>query len=167
MGLPGSGKTTLAHTLQSLTAAARLSSDDFRMLLFPNSTFSPGEHDTLYRILDASMIELISAGYSVIYDANLNRKLHRQEKYDLARTVAADVRLWWVDVPVATAKTRRSREQNAALIPAGETAERMFDRIQAVFEAPTDGEIATLVDGTRISSEYIASLLATPDVSRQ
>ena len=160
MGLPGAGKTTLAKTLQKLTKAARLSSDDYRLIIYPEPDFSQKEHDNLYALIDHSAEHLLSAEHSVIYDANLNRYSHRKEKYDLAKKYKADVILWWVQTPKELAKNRRVAEQDKNLIPEGETSERMFDRIADILEEPTITEKYIAVDGTNINERSVAELLS-------
>lgn len=159
MGLPGAGKTTLAKELQKITKGARMSSDDYRKLIYPEPTFSQKEHDNLYGLLDHSVGHLLEAEHDVIYDANLNRFAHRQEKYELAKKFNADVRLWWVKTPIELAKQRRVDEQDHILLPKGETPENMFDRVATVFEPPSEEEKYTVVDGTKINTKYIKSLL--------
>jgi predicted kinase len=159
MGLPGSGKTTLGKQLESVTDAVYLSSDEYRLLLFKKPCFSQEEHDMLYATLDHNVEHLLKAGYSVIYDANLNRHHHRLEKYSLAKKYNADVKLWMVEVSTSTAKSRRVSEQNPRLLPEGESSEKMFDRIAEVIEVPDINENHIVVDGTKISENYIKSLL--------
>jgi predicted kinase len=159
MGLPGSGKTTLASILASITGATLVSSDESRLLMFEKPSFSPEEHDMLYTNLDHNVEHLLEAGKDVIYDANLNRLEHRQQKYILAHKHGADVRLWWVQVPEAYAKNRRMSEQDERLIPSGETSEKMFDRIASIIEQPLDTELYSIVDGTDIKPETISKLL--------
>ena len=150
MGLPGSGKTTLAKQIQSLTKATILSSDEYRLMLFPDPTFSQKEHDSLYAMLDHNVEHLLSAGRSIIYDANLNRRHHRTEKYALANKYNANIKLWWVQTPQLIAKGRRVDEQDPRLVPTGESSERMFDRIATVFEEPLPNEEYIVVDGKNI-----------------
>lgn len=159
MGLPGSGKTTLAKQLQRMSGAVRLSSDDFRLLLFPEPTFSQKEHDILYKILDYNVKHLLDAGYDVIYDANLNRRIHRDEKYDLAKAHNAKTILWWVVTNPELAKQRRLNDQNHVLIPAGETPEKLFDRVAGVIETPETDELPIQIDGMHIKEQHIKSLL--------
>lgn len=161
MGLPGAGKTTLAKTLQDLTKASRLSSDDYRIAIYPEPSFSQKEHDNLYSLLDHSAEHLLAAGRDVIYDANLNRLHHRKEKYTLAKKYNAKVVLWWVKVPEALARNRRITEQNHTLIPDGETAEKMFDRIAAILEEPTKEEKVTEIDGRDVTKATVSRLLKT------
>jgi predicted kinase len=160
MGLPGAGKTTLANILQKLTKSARLSSDDHRLIIYPEPTFSQKEHDDLYALIDHSAEHLLQAGHGVIYDANLNRYSHRKEKYDLAKKYNADVVLWWVRTPKELAKKRRVSEQDKNLIPEGETPERMFDRIANILEEPGKDEKHFEVDGTLITTEIVKNYLS-------
>ncbi len=159
MGLPGAGKSTLASTLHAITGATVLSSDETRLKLFAQPCFSQAEHDKLYDILDHNLEHLLEAGQHAVYDANLNRRHHRTEKYILAKKYGANVRLWWVQAPKELAKQRRMSEQNHDLIPEGETSDRMFERIAAVLEAPQADEPFIKVDGTKITQDYIKLLL--------
>jgi len=162
MGLPGSGKTTLSKQIQKITKAVRLSSDEHRLLLFPEPTFSQKEHDNLYGILDHNVEHLLDSGHDVIYDANLNRCKHREEKYDLAKQHGANVLLWWVQTDQGLAKKRRISEQDHTLIPSDESPEQLFERISELIEKPSENEPYIAVDGTKITREYVKNLLSKP-----
>ncbi len=159
VGLPGSGKSTLAKQIQKLTKAVKLTSDDYRLLIFPEPTFSQQEHDNLYGMIDHNVEHLLSAGHSVIYDANLNRKKHRDEKYALAKKYGANTKLWCLTTPDGLSKKRRIEDQNHTLIPEGETPERMFDRISKIYEPPSRNEKCVDIDGTNITKEAVKELL--------
>lgn len=151
MGLPGSGKTTLGKLLEKETGATYLSSDEYRLMLFKKPCFSQEEHDMLYATLDHNVLHLLEAGYDVIYDANLNRRHHRQEKYDLADRFGANVKLWWIKTPEELSKARRIEEQDPRLVPDGETSANMFDRVTKIIEKPDTSEKYTEIDGTDIT----------------
>ncbi|TXG76543.1 adenylyl-sulfate kinase, partial [Patescibacteria group bacterium] len=122
MGLPGAGKTTVAQHIADLTSAVRLSSDDVRRELFATSTFSEDEHDKLYAELDARVRAMLQQGTSVVYDANLNRRAHRDEKHHLAASLGADTMLIWVKTPEEIAKQRRVQDRpQHDLVPTHET----------------------------------------------
>ena len=160
LGLPGAGKTTTAKEISKLTGAVHLSSDNIRLELFTKPCFSQAEHDALYESLDKTCEQLLRGGKNVIYDANLNRYIHRQEKYELAKRVGAATRLLWIDVSRSTAKQRRLDEKrHHSLVPTNETPQAMFERIADIFEPPKRGEAYTLLDGTRITTDYIKSIL--------
>lgn len=160
MGLPGAGKSTLARQLSELTKATRLSSDETRIMLFDEPCFSQDEHDRLYAILDHNLEHLLAAGMDVIYDANLNRRVHRDEKYATAREYDAEVKLWWVQTPEELAKQRRVDEQDELLLPEGETSEKMFDRIAAIIEKPGNDEPHVVIDGRNIKPDDIKKHLS-------
>jgi predicted kinase len=159
MGLPGSGKTTLGKLLEEVTDATYLSSDEYRLMLFKKPCFSQEEHDMLYATLDHNVLHLLEAGHDVIYDANLNRRHHRQEKYDLAEKYGSKIVLWWVQVPKQLARGRRVQQQDPRLMPEGETSERMFDRVASIIEAPDTSEDHIVVDGLDINKQQILSKL--------
>ena len=128
-------------------------------MVFPDPKFTQKEHDNLYGLIDHNVEHLLEYGRDVIYDANLNRRHHRDEKYALANKYEVNVKLWWVQVPAELARERRCAEQDPKLIPEGETSENMFDRIAELIEAPSSDENCIDVDGTKITEKYIRSLL--------
>lgn len=160
LGYPGAGKTTFASALRRVTGAYHLSSDKMRLELFPDPTFSQYEHDVLYEELNELTKMILEDNEDVIYDANLNRYRHRAEKYELAKKLGVDFKLWWIKVPREIARARRVGEVTTYLIPDGETPENMFDRVVDVFEEPDlPSEPYIVVDGTKITDEYVKKLL--------
>ena len=161
-GYPGAGKTTAADVIKKLTGAEHLSSDQLRSELFPESTFSQAEHDELYRTLDKKTEELLKAGKSVIYDANLNRHQHRQDKYDICRRLGVKSLLLWVQTPRTMAKQRAGHHSRQHLWPADETPDQLFDRIAEVIEEPNQAtEPFIVIDGTKVTEDYVRSQLHT------
>jgi len=160
MGLPGSGKTTVAKYIAELTGATRLSSDEERLKLWDHPSFTQQEHDKLYEFLNSRTRELLEADTSVIYDANLNRSVHREEKYKLAKKLNAETILIWVRTPRELAKSRRIEEvENHQYVPKNETPATMFERIAEILESPSGAEKYIELDGTKITSEYISKKL--------
>ncbi|MEO5627293.1 MAG: ATP-binding protein [Candidatus Saccharimonadales bacterium] len=159
MGYPGAGKTTAAKVIQQLTGAVHLSSDEMRVQINDAPNFTAAEHDQLYKQLNQTTEKLLREGHSVIYDANLNRQQHRQEKYDICKRTGATPVLLWVQTQKTLAKQRALDRQQSHLIPNNETAEQLFDRIANLIEEPDASEQATIIDGTKVSPEYLSSLL--------
>lgn len=159
LGLPGSGKTTAAKEIAKLTGAVHLSSDSFRLSLFERPQFTQDEHDSLYIMLDYMCELLLTSGTSVVYDANLNRLVHRQEKYRLAKKLGVKTRLFWLQVHKDLARERRISTQHHGLVPSHETPHNMFERIAGVFEQPLKSEAFIALDGTKISDEYMIEKL--------
>ncbi len=159
LGYPGAGKTTTAEVVAKLTGATLLSSDKIRLELFPEPTFSEAEHTQLYAALNKQTEELLQQGKSVIYDANLNRYQHRQEKYEICQRTGSEPVLLWVQTQKTIAKERAMHENRAHLVPKNETAGDMFERIATIIEPPRDNEPAVIVDGTKVTEDYLHSLL--------
>ncbi len=153
VGLPGSGKSTLSQIIHEQTGARHLSSDITRLELFPEPTFNQTEHDELYQHLDRELDKTLANGDDAIYDANLNRRVHREEKYELARKYGANVILWWLCTDDNLSKERRISDQNPDLLPDGESSDKMFDRIKEVFEYPDENELAVRIEGVRLKKD--------------
>lgn len=159
LGLPGAGKTTTAETIAELTGAVHLASDRTRMEIFSEPSFSPDEHMQLYQELDTRVEKLLSDGKDVIYDANLNRKIHRKEKYEICKRTDAKPLLLWVQTPKDLAKSRAVHESRKHLWPKEETPHDMFERIASVIEVPGSDEPFTSIDGTKVNETYIRHIL--------
>lgn len=158
-GYPGAGKTTAAKAIATITGAVHLSSDELRLKLFKPPTFSLTEHAKLYAQLNIQTKKLLSRGHDVIYDANLNRYQHRQEKYTIARIINAKPILIWVKTPKELAKQRALDEIRKPLWPTHETPNHMFERIASIIEPPQEDEPYISLDGTQISQAYIKEKL--------
>lgn len=160
LGYPGAGKTTTARIIAKLTGAVHLSSDKIRLELFPQPNFTPEEHTELYKEIDKRTKELLSAGRDVIYDANLNRYIHRKEKYDICKGTNAQPKLIWVKTPVNVAKGRALHGNRQHLVPLNEAPEQMFKRLVGVFEEPLSSEPYISIDGTKVSEESVRLALS-------
>lgn len=159
LGYPGAGKTTTAEVIQELTGAVHLSSDRLRAEMFQPPTFSQEEHGALYEALDQQTEKMLAEGRDVIYDANLNRYQHRQDKYNICERTGANSILVWVQTPKNVAKERAIDQTRSHLVPHGETAAEMFERIADIIEEPAAKEPYIAVDGTKVSQEYVTELL--------
>lgn len=159
-GYPGAGKTTTAEILSQLTGAVHLSSDKLRLELFPNPRFTPDEHARLYSELDQQTEVLLAKGQDVIYDANLNRKEHRVEKYAICHRTGATPKLIWVQTEKEVAKQRALHESRSLLWPKHEQPSQMFDRIADIIEPPdASAEPYMVIDGTNININQVNALL--------
>lgn len=159
LGYPGAGKTTTAEIIAHLSGATHLASDTIRLEMFPEPQFTSHEHDALYKELDRRTEALLLQGQDVIYDANLNLRAHRQEKYDICTKLHTVPLLIWLRTPRDISKTRATHTSRSNLWPEGEAGDEMFDRLVDVFEPPAPSEQFIEVDGTKINEEYIRQAL--------
>lgn len=158
-GFPGAGKTTTAEIISKLTGAVHLASDKVRLELFPKPRFTPEEHRLLYETIDRRVEQLLKNGKSVIYDANLNRFMHRKEKYEICERTGAVPKLIWVQASRGIAKDRAMHDSRSHLWPDGENADRMFDRVADIIEEPGASELYIGLDGTKITDTYVKTAL--------
>jgi predicted kinase len=158
-GYPGAGKTTTAKIIQELSGAEHLSSDDIRLELFPEPTYTQEEHDKVYSTLDKRAEDLLAQGRSVIYDANLNRYIHRLEKYEMCQRTGAMAVLLWVQASRDLARNRAVMRGHHHLVPKDETFETMFDRITGLMEEPREDEPLYTIDGTNLNKQAVTEIL--------
>jgi aminoglycoside phosphotransferase family enzyme/predicted kinase len=100
-GLPGTGKTTVAHGLADRFGAVVLSSDRVRKELagldpleragagFRDGIYSPEHTDALYAELLHRAEELLGRGESVVLDASWTAATHRDRAADVARRTSS------------------------------------------------------------------------------
>jgi predicted kinase len=137
-GLPASGKTTLARELADTYGAVRLSADEWKLAL----GIDPFDDDARIRLeaqLNALAMRLLELGTSVILEWGFWARVERDEKREAARSVGAAVELRFLDAPYDELVRRVEERTASGGIPI--TADHM-ERYRAVFEPPTDEELA-------------------------
>lgn len=159
LGYPGAGKSTASRLIAKLTGATHLMSDAIRLEMFAQPTFSKDEHTALYNEIDRRTELLLTSGKSVIYDANLNRYQHRQEKYEICKRVGALPLLVWVQTDISIAKQRAMAVDRKHLVPPGEKPETMFERIVSILEEPLPGEPTVELSGVDITEATLKEAL--------
>lgn len=158
-GYPGAGKTTAAKLISELTGAVRLSSDELRMELFPHPVYTEAEHSAVYKTLDERVQQLLGQGKSVVYDANLNRYVHRAEKYAIAKKTGVRPVLIWVKAPRELSKERAVIRGHHHLVPEDETFESMFERVANTLEEPNADEPLQTLSGAYLTKDTVAEML--------
>jgi predicted kinase len=83
-GLPGTGKSHLAHRLAEVLPFAIIESDQVRKILFPECEYTGEESQWVHRTCHAVMEKLLQRGVRVIYDATNLHERHRERVYRLA-----------------------------------------------------------------------------------
>ncbi|EYB67813.1 hypothetical protein DEIPH_ctg032orf0057 [Deinococcus phoenicis] len=116
VGLPGSGKTTLARQLEQEHAALRLSPDEWMLPLFGAGDVD-GKRDVLERqLLWGVAARALSLGVSVVLDYGLWSREERALYRERVRTLGVRAELHVLDVPLDEL-WRRLEERNRNLPP--------------------------------------------------
>lgn len=160
MGYPGAGKTTTALTLEQLTGAEHLWADKIRKQMFGQPTHSMAENLELYQHINQQTDQLLAAGKSVIFDTNFNFYKDRQKLRAVATKNDAGTVLLWVQTPKDLAKRRATKEaENNLSRVFGNMSDDVFERLSGHLEEPHTNEHPVIVDGTKVSKDYVSSLL--------
>jgi predicted kinase len=126
VGLPASGKTTLAKQLAKIENAVVLSSDDLRVEMYGDINHQDNNNE-LFDEMNKRANDLLSKGQNVIYDAtNLNRK---RRKHLINHLIKADEKIvYYLNNSLATIMYRNSMRKER-IIP-NEVIERMYKTLQ-------------------------------------
>lgn len=160
VGYPGSGKTTTSRIIHELTGAEHLWADQERGKMFTEPTHSKHESRVLYDTLNARVDKLLGEGKSVIFDTNFNFYKDRQLMREIAVRHGAEARLVWVKTDVNLARERATHIQHS--YQNGYTVSMpidQFDRMAGNLQPPENDEHPTIMDGTKITREYVAEKL--------
>ena len=145
VGLPCSGKTTLARRLEVERAALRLTPDEWQLRLFGQDAQAP-EHDTRHGLIEAMLWDIaaraLELGTNVILDYGFWAREEREDYRSRARQLGASSEIHFLDTP-AEELLRRLAARNAQPAPGAFhiPAESMRSWI-AFFQRPGPDELA-------------------------
>jgi predicted kinase len=160
-GYPGAGKTYFARQLCEHLQAAHVQADRIRYELFENPRYDKQENDVIAQLMDYMTEEFLTAGISVVYDANAMRLSQRHGLRDLARRGHAQPLLIWlqIDPETAYARTtqrdrRRSDDKYAAPMD-----QQTFENIAAHMQNPAATEEYIVISGKHIFKTQYSSIM--------
>lgn len=144
VGLPCSGKSTLARMLEHEHAALRLTPDEWHVRLFGQDAEAP-EHDVRHRLIESLQWEVASRalalGTSVILDFGFWTRAEREDFRARAKQLGAGSEVHFLDVPEAEL-LRRLAQRNAQPSPLTfYIPEEMMKPWIESFEKPTPDEL--------------------------
>jgi len=145
-GIPGSGKTTIAHLVAgALGQAVHIQTDDIRfMIAAPAYTWD--ESKFVYESMFVVGREALKRGYDVILDGTFLKEDYRQEAMDKLARYYSSAAVVCVVCDLETAKERNASRN--AVVP-----EESFNRLSQSFERPKRGMV---VDSGRRDAESAA-----------
>ena len=160
LGFPGAGKTTTSKLIHELTGAVHLWADHERREMYGTPTYSHEENLHLYDRLNTETEQLLRSGKSVIYDTNFNYHKDRELMRAIAERAKAQTVLIWLHVPEHIALERATDTTNhESTRVLGNMPPETFRHIVGNLEKPENNERAVILDGTKITKEYVAEKL--------
>jgi len=160
LGYPGSGKTTTAKVIHELTGAEHLWADLTRRDMFGEPTYHHLENIQLYEHLNNVAATMLSEGKSVIFDTNFSFYKDRERLRKIAEEHDAKAVIVWVTTPKDIARKRATsngHKQHTRVL--GDMPVEAFERMSGNLQPPREDEKVIEVDGTKVTKEYIDSLL--------
>ncbi|MBN8531119.1 MAG: AAA family ATPase [Alphaproteobacteria bacterium] len=144
VGLPCSGKTTLAQKLEQEQSALRLTSDEWQISLFGQDA-EEREHDARHTLIEAMLWNVASRalalGTNVILDFGFWAREEREDYRSRAKTLGAGSEVHFLDVPTEELM-RRLAIRNAQPSPTSFIIpEAMMKPWIALFQKPTPDEL--------------------------
>jgi len=145
VGLPCSGKTTLAKKLEVEIEAIRLTPDEWHRLLFGQDATHP-LHDARHKKIEVLQWNVAAAalkrGLDVILDFGLWTKRERQEFKQRAAALGAESKIHFLDVPFEQllerlAKRNAQASDDVTFIPLPKMHE-----YRPLFETPSAQELS-------------------------
>ncbi len=144
VGLPCSGKTTLAQKLEQKLPALRLNLDEWHIQLFGQDADEP-EHDARHRLIEALLWNIarraLELGMNVILDYGFWAREEREDYRSRAKQLGAGSEVHYLDVSEAEL-LRRLEERNSR--PSQESfiiSEAAMKPWMAFFQKPTPDEL--------------------------
>ena len=144
VGLPCSGKTTLAKQLEAERAALRLTPDEWQLRLFGQDAAEP-EHDARHTLIETLLWEVASRalvlGTNVILDFGFWAREEREDFRERARRLGASSEVHFLDVPEDELLRRLAHRNAQCSLTSFYITEEMMRPWMAFFQKPGPDEL--------------------------
>ncbi|HEX7455859.1 MAG TPA: ATP-binding protein [Candidatus Nanoarchaeia archaeon] len=133
VGIPGSGKTTLARKLVEKFPLTILNEEDMTSFLSPRATIFKKSSTEVFQLATKTIEQLVKSGKACIYDANIKTREQRELLKKTVEDFGGGSLLIYLDCPKEICY-ERLQKQNLA-IERGETKGFILDKDFFEFEA--------------------------------
>ena len=145
VGLPCSGKTTLAKNLETELGALRLTPDEWHRHLYGQDATHP-EHDERHSRIEALQWEVaataLKKGIDVILDFGFWAKAERRDFRARAAELGADIKIHYLDVPFDELLIRLDTRNKLPPEEVTHIPLSMMNKYRLSFQAPDKNEMA-------------------------
>jgi predicted kinase len=160
MGLPGSGKTTLAAALVERTGWAVVSRDEIRRAMFRPESLTLTEKQAAFGAVVLAVEALVAEGRSCVVEGMpFSRAGELEAVLDAAARHGAHTVPVFLSVPAEIAAERIERQHGAGERMAADRTRALPAEVEARFRAIPD--YVTVVDGRRTPDQLAADVLAS------
>jgi len=147
-GLPGSGKTTLAKSLEKETPALRLTPDEWMTPLYGASICEPGTlvrwsnaHDRVENVQWQIAARALTLGVNVVLDFGVWAREEREDFRTRAAALGARSELIFLDAPLDILKERVKARNEVPEQRAYPISEAHLEEWWTIFQPPTKDEL--------------------------
>lgn len=162
IGFPGSGKTYFARRFAKQFGIIHLNSDKVRSELFKKPKYDRKFLDLVFNEMDRRAEKFLSEGKSVIYDANVTKRIFRKKLQNIARTNRAKYLLLWFQAPVNIAigrSLKRKKLKSEFLKKYHVPIDKwVILRIRKATESPTRSEHHIIINGEKLYEEQVRAI---------
>ncbi|MDI1462238.1 AAA family ATPase [Catellatospora sp. KI3] len=143
-GLPGAGKTTLAHQLAADHGALRISSDEWLIDLLegPHRERADPMRPQLEPLLLAVTVRILSLGGSVVLDFGAWHRTQRDQVRAAGRVASARVELHVLNPPLEVLRERVAARDAGPGTRSFPITDEELVRWADLFEVPTEQELS-------------------------
>ena len=145
VGLPASGKTSLAKLIGKELNYIHLWSDELKATLFDNYSEAKEYSELIYGSLDYAVEACLKSQNSVIYDSLFDRYEIRKEKTKIANKYNAETLTVYLKIDKNNAVKRAKKRKN--LYTWEDSVEAVVDKFANQIEPPLDSEPHIILDG--------------------
>jgi predicted kinase len=151
-GFPGSGKTFFARQLSEKMQLAHIQADRIRAELFETPRYDKQENEVVMQLMNYMAGEFLSAGLSVVYDANMMRASQRRALRELARKARVQPLTVWLQIDTDTAFNRGQKRDRRRIDDryAAQMDRATFDSIASHMQNPTTAEDYAVISGKHV-----------------
>jgi predicted kinase len=157
LGYPGAGKSTLSKQLVKHYGFVWVNTDEIRPYMYDNTEDirNPQNNPAVFGAIDYATEKLLSAGLSVLYDANNNKLFYRVAVERLAAKYDAETVIIWVRTPLESSRERNdNRAPDAGY---GRIPEERYNQLVRNLQEPTADEHVIEIDGLSEPDEQVRS----------